>query len=94
MREHLQLEHRFEKIDELPFDFSRRRMSVVLTTEEKKHLLICKGAVPIPGAKNAAQAEQNAGALGWRLAPDEVAALGRVAKFGQRRLFNRIWQHG
>jgi len=42
MKEHVQLEHRFEKIDELPFDFSRRRMSVVLETEEKKHLLICK----------------------------------------------------
>jgi aryl-alcohol dehydrogenase-like predicted oxidoreductase len=56
--------------------------------------LICKGAVPIPGAKNAAQAEQNCGALGWRLAPEEVAALDRVAKFGQRGLFNRIWQHG
>ena len=56
--------------------------------------LICKGAVPIPGAKNAAQAEENAGALGWSLAPDEVAALGRIAKFGQRGLFNRIWQHG
>jgi len=45
MKEHVQLEHRFEKIDELPFDFSRRRMSVVLATEDKKHLLICKGAV-------------------------------------------------
>jgi Mg2+-importing ATPase len=45
MKEHVQLEHRFEKIDELPFDFTRRRMSVVLETEEKKHLLICKGAV-------------------------------------------------
>jgi Mg2+-importing ATPase len=45
MKEHVRLEHRFEKIDELPFDFSRRRMSVVLETEEKKHLLICKGAV-------------------------------------------------
>ena len=45
IKEHVQLEHRFEKIDELPFDFSRRRMSVVLSTEEKKHLLICKGAV-------------------------------------------------
>ena len=56
--------------------------------------VMCKGAVPIPGAKNAAQAEQNAGALGWSLAPDEVAALGLVAKFGQRGLFNRIWQHG
>ena len=29
--------------------------------------LIAKGAVPIPGAKNRAQAEQNAGALGWRM---------------------------
>lgn len=37
--------------------------------------LICKGAVPIPGAKNARQAEQNAGALGWRLTAAEVAAL-------------------
>jgi aryl-alcohol dehydrogenase-like predicted oxidoreductase len=56
--------------------------------------LICKGAVPIPGAKNAAQAEQNAGALGWRLGADEIAALDGVAKFGQRALFNRVWQHG
>ena len=45
MKEHVQLERRFQKIDELPFDFSRRRMSVVLATEEGKHLLICKGAV-------------------------------------------------
>ncbi len=36
---------------------------------------ICKGALPIPGAKNARQAEMNAGALGWRLTEDEVAAL-------------------
>jgi Mg2+-importing ATPase len=45
MKEHVQLEHRFDKIDELPFDFSRHRMSVVLATEENKHILICKGAV-------------------------------------------------
>jgi aryl-alcohol dehydrogenase-like predicted oxidoreductase len=56
--------------------------------------IICKGAVPIPGAKSAAQAEQNAGALGWRLGADDVAALDRVAKFGQRAIFNRVWQHG
>lgn len=37
--------------------------------------LICQGAVPIPGAKNARHATENAGALGWRLTPDEVAAL-------------------
>jgi pyridoxine 4-dehydrogenase len=37
--------------------------------------LICKGALPIPGAKTAAQAEQNAGAIGWRLTPQEVRTL-------------------
>jgi aryl-alcohol dehydrogenase-like predicted oxidoreductase len=37
--------------------------------------VICKGAVPIPGAKNAGQASENAGALGWRLDGDEIAAL-------------------
>jgi aryl-alcohol dehydrogenase-like predicted oxidoreductase len=37
--------------------------------------VMCKGALPIPGAKNAAQAVQNAGAAGWRLTADEVQAL-------------------
>ena len=37
--------------------------------------VICKGAVPIPGAKNARQARENTSALGWRLTADEVAAL-------------------
>jgi aryl-alcohol dehydrogenase-like predicted oxidoreductase len=36
---------------------------------------ICKGAIPIVGAKNARQAVENSGAAGWRLIPDEVAAL-------------------
>jgi Mg2+-importing ATPase len=34
----------WEKIDELPFDFSRRLMSVVVSTPEGVHRLICKGA--------------------------------------------------
>ena len=33
------------KEDEIPFDFIRRRMSVVLTQSSKEHILICKGAV-------------------------------------------------
>ena len=37
--------------------------------------LICKGALPIPGAKNPQQAEANAGGAGWHLTEDEVAAL-------------------
>jgi P-type Mg2+ transporter len=35
----------FRKIDEIPFDFERRRLSVVVTTElPRQHLLITKGA--------------------------------------------------
>ncbi len=41
--------------------------------------LMCKGAIPIPGAKNAKQAQDNAGALGWRLSDSEVAALDRLS---------------
>jgi aryl-alcohol dehydrogenase-like predicted oxidoreductase len=37
--------------------------------------VICKGALPIPGAKNADQALQNAGALRWRLTDAEVGKL-------------------
>ncbi|GAB4520896.1 MAG: aldo/keto reductase [Anaerolineae bacterium] len=37
--------------------------------------VIGKGAIPIPGAKNARQARENAGALGWRLEDDDVARL-------------------
>jgi Mg2+-importing ATPase len=33
-----------EKIDELPFDFARRLMSVVVTRPEGGHRLVCKGA--------------------------------------------------
>ena len=37
--------------------------------------VIAHGAIPIPGAKNARQAEENLGAVGWSLTADEVAAL-------------------
>ncbi|MEX5627293.1 magnesium-translocating P-type ATPase [Pseudomonas marginalis] len=35
----------FQKVDEIPFDFNRRRMSVVVAEQGRPHLLICKGAV-------------------------------------------------
>jgi len=56
--------------------------------------IIAKGAIPIPGAKNRAQAEDNAGALGWQMTGEEVAALDQVALYGQRGISQRIWQHG
>lgn len=34
----------FKKVDEIPFDFSRKLMSVVVETPEGIHRLICKGA--------------------------------------------------
>ena len=45
VHELLNVERRFKKIDEIPFDFNRRRMSVILEEENGKHLLICKGAL-------------------------------------------------
>jgi aryl-alcohol dehydrogenase-like predicted oxidoreductase len=56
--------------------------------------IIAKGAVPIPGAKNRTQAEDNAGALGWRMDDVEMAALDAVALYGMRTLNQRLWQHG
>ena len=46
--EHRDLESaatRYRVIDEIPFDFQRRRMSVVVARDDGEHLLICKGAV-------------------------------------------------
>ncbi|HMD88962.1 MAG TPA: magnesium-translocating P-type ATPase [Anaerolineaceae bacterium] len=49
--EHVQLERRamvddrYHKIDEIPFDFHRRRMSVVVEDDEGNRVLITKGAV-------------------------------------------------
>jgi Mg2+-importing ATPase len=36
---------RFSKVDELPFDFVRRRLSIVVADENHQQRLICKGAV-------------------------------------------------
>ena len=45
----LKLTEAYRKVDEIPFDFERRRMSVVVATlaggQEQHHELICKGAV-------------------------------------------------
>lgn len=49
--EHVQLKEQivtqgnFRKVDEIPFDFSRKRMSVVVADDVGHHLLVCKGAV-------------------------------------------------
>jgi Mg2+-importing ATPase len=45
LREHLKADEKYHKIDEIPFDFVRRRMSVVVEDETGLNTLICKGAV-------------------------------------------------
>lgn len=49
--EQVQLHHDLEvatayaKVDEVPFDFQRRRMSVIVIEHDRRHMLICKGAL-------------------------------------------------
>ena len=45
MHKTLGIDQRFAKVDEIPFDFTRRRLSVVVSHGQDKHVLICKGAV-------------------------------------------------
>ncbi len=45
LHDYLKVEENYRKVDEIPFDFQRRRMSVILEQKNGKQLLICKGAV-------------------------------------------------
>ncbi len=56
--------------------------------------VMAKGVVPIPGAKNRQQAEENAGALAWTMDEEDVARLDEAALSGTRTLRGRMWQHG
>jgi len=60
----LKLEQDYRKIDEIPFDFVRRRMSVVVSQRDEHHLLICKGALE----------EVLAACTSVRLGPEAAAA--------------------
>jgi len=45
LEERLKANEKYRKIDEIPFDFVRRRMSVIVEDETGLNTLICKGAV-------------------------------------------------
>ncbi|MCJ8278788.1 MAG: aldo/keto reductase [Rivularia sp. ALOHA_DT_140] len=53
---------------------------------------ICKGTIPIPGAKNKEQAKQNIGALGWTLDAGEVAELDKAAASIDKKMVQNIFQ--
>ncbi|PWU21406.1 MAG: magnesium-translocating P-type ATPase [Bdellovibrio sp.] len=41
----LEIDRVYRKLDEIPFDFTRKRMSVVVEKSNGRHILICKGAL-------------------------------------------------
>ncbi|MBD0336419.1 MAG: aldo/keto reductase [Cyanobacteria bacterium Co-bin13] len=73
-------------------------MGAIATTRQKTpaqialNWCICKGTIPIPGAKTVQQAEQNLGALGWQLDEGEVAELDRLAAKSDKKMVQNIFQ--
>ncbi|MBD2597561.1 aldo/keto reductase [Nostoc spongiaeforme FACHB-130] len=53
---------------------------------------ICKGTIPIPGAKSLAQAQDNIGALGWQLDAGELAELDKAADSTDKVMVQNIFQ--
>ncbi|RCJ39937.1 aldo/keto reductase [Nostoc punctiforme NIES-2108] len=53
---------------------------------------ICKGTIPIPGAKSVEQAKENLGALGWQLDAGEIAELDKAAANSDKKMVQNIFQ--
>lgn len=93
LHEVLRVDADWSKVDEIPFDFNRRRMSVVLKRPDGRHLLICKGAVDEmlqvcshtfdPGADRQLHAEE-----------DKVVALDEAGRAGILRMSQNLQNDG
>lgn len=88
--------HPMEKVDKVTAELRRMGEQHGGKTPSQVALnwIMAKQVVPIPGAKNAVQAEQNAGARGWSLSAEDVAGLDALALSGRRSVQNLFWQHG
>lgn len=53
---------------------------------------ICKGTIPIPGAKSVTQAMENMGAIGWQLEAGEVESLDQTASRLDQKMVQNIFQ--
>lgn len=53
---------------------------------------MCKGTVPIPGARTLQQAEENLGAVGWSLSAAAVEELDRASARVDKKMINNIFQ--
>jgi aryl-alcohol dehydrogenase-like predicted oxidoreductase len=88
--------HPMEVVDRVVAELRRvgEKHGGKLPSQVALNWVMAKGAVPIPGAKNRQQAEENAGALGWTVDEEDLARLDAVALPGIRTLQSRFWQHG
>jgi P-type Mg2+ transporter len=77
----LKLAQDYRKIDEIPFDFQRRRMSVVVAEREQHHELVCKGALEEMLA--VCTRVRVAGAQGTEDAPLDAGRLAQVRQVAQ-----------
>jgi len=53
---------------------------------------ICKGTVPIPGARNLLQAKENLGAVGWKLSDAAVRELDNASAGVKKKMIENIFQ--
>lgn len=93
-------ERREKLFSSLETEQLRRLLEVVKTTSEKYNVpqsaialnwCIVKGTIPLGGARTGVQMEQNALALGFLLADEDVEALDQFAFLGAN---SKEWQHG
>ncbi len=68
------------------------RLVAMLAMQVAINWCMCKGTVPIPGAKDLAQAQENLGALGWRLSSGEVAELDTAAGRIKKGMVQNVFQ--
>jgi aryl-alcohol dehydrogenase-like predicted oxidoreductase len=88
--------HPMEVVDRVVAELRRigEKHGGKLPSQVALNWVMTKGAVPIPGAKNRHQAEENAGALGWAIDGDDLDRLDQVALGGISTFQSRFWQHG
>jgi Mg2+-importing ATPase len=72
----------YRKIDEIPFDFVRRRMSVVVRNGDNQNLLVCKGAIeevlPLCASAHDQKAEASGGVAPFT--PDMRKEVRRITR--------------
>jgi aryl-alcohol dehydrogenase-like predicted oxidoreductase len=74
------IEPLLKQLEEIGTKYNRTIAQVALNWLMFQSTNKCK-VIPIPGAKSANQAEQNAGALGWSINSEEAELLSQASKF-------------